>query len=164
MRKALLAACAGILFALPASAKDMSGSWGIGFTRGFDVTGISVRHWMDKQLGFEGILGYRLLNRDNGPDARAFELGGRFLINLVQEQNMHVYGGAGLSLLHRRFDDNSDNGVGAEVFTGAEFFFQGLPNLGFSAELGIDLTDTKDTTTFGTFGGSFVSAGIRYYF
>ncbi|MBI5441206.1 MAG: outer membrane beta-barrel protein [Deltaproteobacteria bacterium] len=169
MKKAVLAACVGLVLAVPAAARDLSGKLGLGFTQAFSpegsgLTSLSARYWLDKQLGIEGVLGFKLVNDDDGPDERFWNLGGRFLIRIVQEDNLHVYGGAGLAVVHEKSDGESDTGVGADAFAGVEFFFQGLPNLGFSTEVGLQLTDTGETTSFGTRGGSFANFGIRYYY
>jgi hypothetical protein len=171
MKKFLLTFCAILLFALPASAKDTAGLWGVGFTKALSpadssLTSISVRYWLDKQLGLEGLFGYNLINRDED-DERAFNLGGRFLVKVVEEQNLHVYGGAGLALLYNKNDSKGEDGkagLGVDAFAGVEYFFQGLPNLGFSSEVGVGLASSGGTTAFGTNGGSFLDFGIRYYF
>lgn len=172
MKKTLAFALAALALSAPAGAKDLSGRWGVGFTKalspestfGEGLTSLSVRYWLDKQLGLEGVLGYKLVNRDDGPDERYSSLGGRFLIKMVEEENLQAYGGAGLAFLYAKEGEDSGSGVGVEAFVGAEYFFQGLPNLGFSSELGLQLSDTGDTTVFGTGGGSFIDFGIRYYF
>lgn len=174
MKRALWIACTVVAFALPAAAKDMTGLWGVGYTKalspqGSGLSAVSVRYWLDKQLGLEGLFGYQLINRDGGADERSMSLGGRFLIKMVEEENLHAYGGAGIAALYHRVElDNGDHqgggGVGVEAFVGAEYFFQGLPNLGFSSEVGLRLADTNDTTVFGTEGDSFANFGIRYYF
>lgn len=174
MKKTLWIACAALMLAVPAAAKDMTGLWGVGFTKaltpkGSDMTAVSARYWLDKQLGLEGLFGYELVNNDDGGDERSLSLGGRFLIKMVEEDNLQVYGGAGLALLYHKYEDaDGDNqggaGLGAEAFAGVEYFFQGLPNLGFSSEVGLKLADDGDRTVFGTDGGSFIDLGIRYYF
>jgi hypothetical protein len=172
MKKCLLTLCAVALFALPASAKDMTGLWGLGYTQALSpanssLTSLSMRYWLDKQLGLEGLFGYNLVNGDNDNDERSFTLGGRFLIKAVEEQNLHVYGGAGLAILYNKNEaanEDGSTGLGVEAFAGVEYFFQGLPNLGFSSEIGLRLADTGDNTVFGTTGGSFLDFGIRYYF
>ncbi|MDW7708881.1 MAG: hypothetical protein SCH98_00290 [Deferrisomatales bacterium] len=166
---ALTLSLALLLFALPAGAKDLSGMWGVGFSKGFAPEGsglssVAVRYWIDRQLAVEFLGGFRLVDRDDGPDERFYNLGGRFLIKFVEEENLHAYGGGGLAWLRERRSGSSDNGVAAEAFAGVEYFFQGLPNLGFTGEVGLGLTDVGDRTTFGTSGESFVNLGMRYYF
>ena len=166
---ALSLVAVALLLAPTAQAKDLADRWGIGFTQGLASTdpghtSLSVRYWLDNQLALEGKTGFSYAKRDNGPDERSFSVGGRFLIKVVEEENLHAYGGAGVSLLTEKHDGNSDQGVGAEVFGGIEFFFQGLPHLGFSTELGLVLEEMGDRTDFRTDGGSFVNLGIRYYF
>ena len=50
------------------------------------------------------------------------------------------------------------------VGIGIEYFFSGLPNLGFSTEVGLTMMDYDDDNSFGTTADSFVGAGIHYYF
>lgn len=169
MRRTLVPALFLLLFALPASAKDLSGMWGVGFSKSFAPEGsglssLAVRYWVDRQLAVEVLGGFRVVDRDDGPDERFYSLGGRFLIKIVEEDNLHVYGGGGLAWLRERRHGDSDNGVGVEAFAGVEYFFQGLPHLGFTGEVGLGLSDVGDRTTFGTNGESFVNLGLRYYF
>jgi hypothetical protein len=168
MKKAVLALCAGLLLAVPAAAKDLSGLVGVGFTNAFSgasgLTSVSARYWVDKQLGIEGLVGFESVNRERGADLNRQVFAARLLLNFVQEDNLHLYGGAGLALLREEFDDDSDSGLGLDLFVGAEFFFQGLPNLGFSSEVGLEISDDGNTTFVGTHGGSFATFGIRYYF
>jgi hypothetical protein len=168
-RLSLALVSATLLLAPAAQAKDLADRWGVGFTQGLASTdpghtSLSVRYWLDSQVALEGRTGFSFSKRDNAPDDRSFSVGGRFLIKAVEEDNLHLYGGAGLSLLTERRDGNSDQGVGAEVFGGAEFFFQGLPHLGFSTEVGLVLEEMGDRTDFRTDGGGFINLGIRYYF
>ena len=168
-RIALTLVATALLIAPTAQAKDLTDRWGAGFTQGLATsepghTSLAVRYWLDSQLAIEGQSGFSYTKRDQGSDSRSFSLGGRFLIKVVEEENLHAYGGAGISLLSEKQGGNSDSGVGAEVFGGVEFFFQGLPHLGFSTELGLVLEEMGDRTAFRTDGGAFAKLGIRYYF
>jgi len=167
VRRAVIAFIA-LAVSLPVHAKDLSGQWGAGFSKalgpeGSGVSSLAVRYWVDRQLALEGLGGFRVVDRNTG-DERFFTLGGRFLIKAVEEENLHVYGGAGLAWLYRKEGGDGNAGVGAEAFAGVEYFFQGLPHLGFSAEAGLSLQDVGDETAFGTWGESFVNLGLRYYF
>ena len=164
-RIALLLVAGALLLAPAAQAKDLADRWGIGFTQGLATTdpghtSLSVRYWIDSQLAVEGQAGFSVSDRDNEPDERSFSVGGRFLIKVVEEENLHAYGGAGISFLNEKEDGNSDQGVGADAFAGVEFFFQGLPHLGLSTEFGLVVEELGDRTDF----GGFASLGIRYYF
>ncbi|MEW6489035.1 MAG: hypothetical protein AB1578_14105 [Thermodesulfobacteriota bacterium] len=169
MKKLALVVLVLLCAALPAGAKDLGGMWGVGFSKGFAPEGsglssVAVRYWVDRQLAVEVLGGFRLVDVDNGPDERFYNLGGRFLIKIVEEDNLHVYGGGGLAWLRQRSRGDSDNGVAVEAFAGVEYFFQGLPHLGFTSEVGLGLSDVGDRTSFGTNGESFVNLGLRYYF
>lgn len=169
MKRSIALALLLTLLALPAWSKDLGGMWGVGFTKAFAPEGsglssLAVRYWVDRQLAVEVVGGFRLVDREDAPDDRYYNLGGRFLIKAVEEENLHVYGGGGVAYLRERHSGDSDSGVGAEAFAGVEYFFQGLPHLGFSSEVGLSLSDVGDNTTFGTNGESFVSVGLRYYF
>lgn len=172
-RLALTLVATALALAPNAYAKDLTDRWGLGFTEGLASTSpghtsLSVRYWMDSQLGLEAHSGFSYNKPENQSSERSFSLGARFLIKVVEEENLHAYGGAGLTLLSEKYNtgtgSNSDIGVGAEVLGGLEFFFQGLPHLGFGTEVGLVLEQMGDRTSFRSDGGSFVRVGIRYYF
>ncbi len=59
---------------------------------------------------------------------------------------------------------NADTANWINVGIGIEYFFSGLPNLGFSTEVGLTFMDNDNNDSFGTTADSFVGAGIHYYF
>ncbi|MBW1865340.1 MAG: hypothetical protein JRI64_06870, partial [Deltaproteobacteria bacterium] len=59
---------------------------------------------------------------------------------------------------------NTKTGTWINVGIGIEYFFSGLPNLGFSTEVGFTFMDYDNDDSFGTTADSFVGAGIHYYF
>jgi len=169
MKKIILSALACLFVASSASAVELSNMWGIGYSKSFlsqdsGISSLSVRYWVDKQLGIEGLFGVLAKERDGGVDERYYNMGARFLIKIVEEDNLHVYGGGGIALIYEKPADDGDSGVAAQGFAGVEYFFQGLPHLGFSSEIGLALKDVGDNTSFGTTGDSFMNMGIRYYF
>ena len=93
------------------------------------------------------------------------DIGGKVYFKLKDEENLHVDAIAGLGFARVDPDEgNTETAKWISVGIGIEYFFSGLPNLGFSTEVGITMTDYDDDTSFGTTGDSFVGAGIHYYF
>lgn len=169
MKKFLIAISVLLAMSSAALASELSGMWGVGYTKAFapydsGLSSLSVRYWVDRQLGIEGFFGLLARENNKGVDQRYYNFGTRFLIKIVEEENLHVYGGGGIAILYEKSDEDGHGGVGAQGFAGVEYFFQGLPHLGFSSEIGLSLQDVGDNTTFGTTGESFMNMGIRYYF
>lgn len=139
---------------------------GVGFNSQLSQAGVnsvSVRYWADDRIGFDGMLGFAL-----GDNNKYFDLGGKILFVLRKEQNASIYGFGLLGIENASTknpftgDTTSDTGVTVAGGLGAEFFLTGLPNLGFSTELGLGYNSTSKI--FGTFGNWIPSAGVRYYF
>ena len=144
-------------------AKDLKGKVGLGFNSQLSPTGmdsISGKYWLNNELGFQGIFGFTFSD-----DVNEYDLGGKALFKIKDEENMYVAAIGGLGLAHVDPDKtDSDTGWWASVGVGLEYFFSGLPNLGFSTEVGFQISDYNDNTAFGTMADTFVSAGIHYYF
>lgn len=151
------------LLAGSGSAKDLKGNLGVGFNSQFspqDVDAISGKYWINNELAVQGILGF---NYSDTVDE--LDLGGKVYFKIQDEENLHVDVIAGLGLTRVDPDKGStETGTWVNVGIGIEYFFNGLPNLGFSTEVGLTLTDYDDDTSFGTTADSFVGAGIHYYF
>ena len=92
-------------------------------------------------------------------------MGGKVYFKLKDEENLHVDAIAGLGFARIDPDKGStETAKWISVGIGIEYFFSGLPNLGFSTEVGVTMMDYDDNTSFGTMADSFVGAGIHYYF
>ncbi|MBN1384292.1 MAG: hypothetical protein JW983_05365 [Elusimicrobia bacterium] len=148
------------------SAKDLSKKAGIGFNSqlsGHDVNSLSIRYWFSKKIAVEGLIGFSL-----GDDVM-FDMGGKFLSVLKEEQNLNIYAFGLLGMESTDIDDNNpltdddDTGITAGAGFGAEFFLIGLDNLGFGAEIGFGFNNADDKSQFGTSAGWLSSVGIRYY-
>jgi hypothetical protein len=59
---------------------------------------------------------------------------------------------------------STESGFQLLAYGGAEFFFAGLENLGFSTEFGPSVTSLSSQVRFATFGDSPLRAGITFYF
>ncbi len=146
--------------AYPSAARNV----GIGFNSQFSnvgLNGISLRYWLSDALGIEGVLGFSF-----GDNVRYFDLGGKILGVLRSEQNLTLYGFGLLGMENREIKiagtTDSDTNIFIGGGLGAEFFLQGIPNLGFGTELGLIYNGW--TEDFGTFASWMPSVGVRYYF
>ena len=152
-----------LLLAGTVYAKDLKGQVGLGFNSQLSPDGmnsLSGKYWLNNELGFQAILGFNFSDEVN-----EYDLGGKAMFKIKDEENMYVAAIGGLGIAHVNPDKgDSDTGWWASAGVGLEYFFSGLPNLGFSTEVGLQLTDYRDNTAFGTAADTFVSAGIHYYF
>jgi len=127
----------------------------------------SVKYWATPLIGIEGLLGFTTAKYEDDKGTGA-TIGAKLHVNVIREPSMNVYSGGGVGIMpvSTDFNDDSDNNVGfmLQGFFGMEFFFQGLPNLGFDVEIGLEYVDYDEFQQFGTYGGGFGLIGVRYYF
>ncbi len=144
-------------------AKDLTGNLGVGFntqlsSRGTDS--ISVKYWFNNEIGIQTIFGF--LSSD---DYDEYNLGSKVYFKVKDEKNLHVdlFGGLGFTHVDPN-DEDSDTDILLDGGLAIEYFFNGLPNLGFSTNLGVAFSDYDDNNSFGTTADTAISAGIHYYF
>lgn len=159
---AIVCVCA-LLVAGTVSAKDLKGKVGLGFNSQLSQTGmdsVSAKYWVNNDLGFQGIFGFTFSD-----DYDEVDLGGKVMYKLIDEENMYVagIGGLGMSRVDPDVGDD-DTGWWLSGGVGLEYFFSGLPNLGFSTEVSIVFSDYYDNSSFNTAADTAISAGIHYYF
>jgi len=164
------------LLVSPASAKDLNGRLGVGFSQQFggdgDFSALSIRYGLPTGKPTTNLA----VELDVGVDvSSATDLfaGGHFLWGAVAEDNMNLYLGAGVGYLQRNVMGVSDTGastspepygtVRVQPSLGAEFFLFGLENLGFTTELGVNLDFGTGGTAVRTVGGA-PAVGMHYYF
>jgi len=144
-------------------AKDLKGNLGIGFNSQFspnDVDALSAKYWINNELAVQGLLGFNYSDTTDELD-----VGGKVYFKIKDEENLHVDAIAGVAFARVDPDEGStETATRLNVGIGIEYFFSGLPNLGFSTEVGFAILDYDDDTSFGTTADSFVGAGIHYYF
>jgi len=135
--------------------------------------GVSVRYYFTDLLGMEASLGFGYYSMDvakrqgdqNGNvDYSAMSLEPKVLFNFLSEEQSVLYAFGGLGLMQYKANDDTETGIRVSAGAGIQWFFSGLPNLGFSAEFGAMYQTMDDITFFGTFGGMLASFGLHYYF
>jgi hypothetical protein len=149
-----------LLLLAPAHAKDLRSHLGLGFNQQFGtVSAISARYGLPAGKPTTNVQ----IEADVGFDLSAvtdpkFFAGGRLLYAVVAEDNMNLYLGAGAGYAV----DGPAGVVRLQPAVGAQFFFFGLENLGFSVEWGVnvDLGASWAVKTVGTAP----SVGVHYYF
>ncbi|MCB9758649.1 MAG: hypothetical protein H6739_02315 [Alphaproteobacteria bacterium] len=149
-----------LLIPLSADAKDLRNRLGVGFQNQFSqMSSISVKYGLparEPAINIQAELnaGFSVLNGT----ADAFFLGARLNYALVAEDNMNLYVAAGGGFLQQ----GELSGVRVQPAAGTEFFLFGLENLGFTAEIGVNL-DYLDGFNVGTVSGG-PAIGVHYYF
>jgi hypothetical protein len=143
-------------------AKDLTNRLGIGFKNqfAFDLPSIALQYYPGPELGLAAVVGV-----DTQKDSSRF--GAMVKLNrlIFLEDNLNFYLGAGAGLLsHEITSGNNESGFELMVYGGAEFFFAGLENLGFSFEFGPSVTSLSSQVRFSTFGDSPLRAGMTFYF
>jgi len=170
-------------------ADDLTGKLGVGFNSqavGLWLWGegayvpysaaISVRYYFIDMVGIDFSLGFGWFETEvDGEDVKysAMLAEPKVLVNFLSEEQAVLYGFGALGLLRYKYpesvsrgdvDYDTDTGVRLSGGVGVHWFFQGLPNLGFSAEFGGMYETLGDDQFLGTFGGMLTNFGIHYYF
>ncbi|MBZ0270521.1 porin family protein [bacterium] len=187
MHKSLAAAAALVLvlaLASGAGAKDLTNRISVGYNNQinfgyiggpnaaladafFTQQAISSRYWINDLLGVEPMFGYFTAKNDD-VGGWALQIAAKVVYNLIMEENMNFYGGGGLGIIPMSIDygrkEVDETGFLLMGFAGMEFFLEGLPNLAFDVEFGLQYIDIDTYAQISTFGGGFGVMGIRYYF
>ncbi len=157
-----------LLAAPNAMAKDLSQRIGAGFNSQIGLSNrldaASVRYWFNRDMGVQGDVAFFNFSPDHGSSQTSFGIGGKFLYNVIKETNMNLYAGGGIYAFTEPGLVDTEGGFSVSGLSGIEFFFQGLPNLGFNLELDLGLKYLNQYgTAFGLQADS-INAGFHYYF
>lgn len=200
MRLLAIISLAAALVAVAPASSQAEGSIGVGWQSICGARCISVKYVVGSSFQLQGIAGHASLTIDDptveyddgskehlgmSVDTSAWMLGGRALFVLNSETNMDVYIGAGVGylLMSGDFEDQGDeiglsgSALGLHAVLGIEYRFQGLPNLGFSTEIGAGYALLNDIEVDAPSGSSdatlkpgtsvtysLVAFGMHYYF
>lgn len=152
----------GFMMMRDANARDLQGRLGLGFNAQFanqrelngEVPAIAAKYAVTKDIAIEGILGLTTTKPGNSVVAM------KFFKSLFFENNLNFYGMLAGGLVTA----NGSSGVDLQGGFGTEFFIPGLESVGFSFEVGGELTNLSGSMVFRTMGASFLDAGMRFYF
>lgn len=156
-----IALLSGVLaFAPTVHAKDLTSRLGVGFRNSyaFDLPSLAAHYYPTSDMGFVGALGI-----DTEDQNSKFALSGGVRKIVFTEDNLNFFMGGVLSMVSKETGGSTDSGFELAALVGAEFFFQGLENLGFNFETGMAVTNVKKVR-FRTMGDSFLRAGMIFYF
>lgn len=150
-----------VAFSVSAQAKDLGHRLGIGYKNQFasDLPGIAIVYYPGAELGLSAIIGV-----DTQEENSRFGLMAKLHRVIFEENNLNFYMGAGAGLVSVETGGKNESGFELLGFGGAEFFFTGLENLGFSFETGVGVTSLSSNVRFRTIGDSPFRAGITFYF
>ncbi len=129
------------------------------------LQGASVRGWFDNKWGLEGNVMYASVDAGSGTDADMYFLAGKVMYAPIIRENSQFYVGFGGGF--GSIDDNLlgygdlDTWVAGPLF-GAEYRFQGLPDLGFNWEVGYQFANMDASGGDVDLNGITVSLGVHY--
>ena len=158
-----------------ASAMDRSGKFGLGIQESFTDTFTSARlgtwslkYGINSDITAQFLIGFDFGNKTTNSD---INFGARALYNVVKHDNSNFYTGLGVGWNQ----DKAGNVAGdarilrINIPLGWEFSFNGLPEVGFSMEAGLDYDYVKAgkasiiSSVGGKVGGN-LGLGVHYYF
>lgn len=196
MKRFCMGAAALLLVSLAGSVATAEVNVGAGYQAMFlgeFLQGASVRAWVDNKWGFEGNIMQASMdvdvdvtdysdpndNYETGADGDLFFLSGKVMYAPIIKENSQFY--VGFELGYGQANLDVDYLVGADLeadvlafgpLFGAEYRFQGIPELGFNWEVGYRFGDASgDGETNGgktdldlSLSGITVCLGVHYYF
>jgi hypothetical protein len=130
----------------------------------------SIRWWMGDTMGLQGIIGQ--INTDSGiVEQNTLLLAVKGLVNIIENENSSFYVGPKVGIAWIDQTESGGKTVDTQqlvfgVFAGTEYFFQGLPEIGFNFDIGYDFAvgDDDVNNDNGNAYGINVTLGAHYYF
>lgn len=143
-----------------AEAKDLRQRLGVGVKNNtsFDLPAIATVYYPSNEIGFTGGLGM-----DTKKDNSTFTLNAGVRRILFYEDHMNFYFGGQAGIVNFEANSEKESGWELNALFGAEFFFAGLENLGFTFEGGAGVVSMKNVR-FRTIADHPLKAGIIFYF
>lgn len=142
-------------------AKPMPQRLGVGIkdNTSQSIPSLTALYNVNNDFAFFGGFGF-----DTQKDYSTMQVNGGIRHVIFHENNLHFYTGGQFAIVNLEDPvQGKHNGFEINFLLGAEFFFTGLENLGFSFEGGVGLSSYKETRVR-TIGDHPLKAGILFYF
>lgn len=142
-------------------AKSMPQRLGVGIkdNTSQSIPSVMALYNLNDQFAFFGGFGF-----DTRKDYSTTQINVGIRHVVFHETNLHFYTGGQFAIVNIEDPINKkQNGFEVNALLGAEFFFTGLENIGFSFEGGFGLSSYKETRVR-TIGDHPLKAGILFYF
>ena len=149
------------LLSAKAFAKDLASRLGVGYRNSLvttDLPSMAVFYSPNNDVQVLASLGV-----DTQEDNSKFGFLGGVRRVIFKEENMNFFLGGNVAMVNSEVAAKKDSGFELAGLVGGEFFLHGLDSLGFQFESGVGIT-TVGKTRFRTTGGSFLNAGMAFYF
>ena len=161
MKRVLFLMVAILTMALSGQAKEMNQRLGVGPKKpfSFGLESIAVHYWPNADYTITGALGI-----ETTKDMSSFGLQGGIRRLLYGERNMNFFVGGAFGLVSTEIGGENNSGFELSALSGAEFFFEGLENLGINFQMGVGVVSLKSSNSFKTIAQSPVEAGFIFYF
>ncbi len=158
----------------------------VGSQFGLAAIGVSVKYWITPTIGLQTTYGRTSFSVKEEHSVRtdfneedilsAWDIGGRFLYRILQEENMNAYFGVGISRIKASSESKSSfpgsedskddiSIFGMEAIAGAEWSFSEIPHLAFFSELGfarLRYTDEDDYQYYDSVTDTFKTETRKY--
>jgi hypothetical protein len=152
---------ATVLVAPGAQAKDLTHRLGVGFKNNtsMSVPSIAAVYYSSKDMAWTASAGFDTQKNNSSMQVSA---GVRQMIYF--ENNLNFYAGAQAGIInYETLATGKSTGFELLAVGGAEFFFTGLENLGFTVEAGVGLSTAHETRLRSTADDP-LRAGVIFYF
>ncbi len=163
LKPAAVVCALGLFFILTGTASAQYNDFGelkkvgVGFQSSFPVYGISGIYNLNEQMSGQAVIGFF-------GTVKIFS--GRFLYKFKRQDNLNVYGYGMLgAFMHKSWvtlegKDKTETILGLGAGVGIEYYFDGLPEIGWNAEIGFGLVDFD----YYDFSAIMFGLGAHYYF
>lgn len=140
-------------------AKDLTQRLGVGVRQDSQVSQAVVHYYPTADYTWVGGLGLDTLSQ-----ASQTHLSVALRRHIFFEQNLNYHAGGRVTFVSQDSGNQTDSGFALAAVSGVEFFFQGLENLAFQAEVGVELSTIGSASRFRTVGGTLAQTGVVFYF
>jgi len=140
-------------------AKDMTQRLGVGIRQEDQLSQAVIHYYPTADYTWVGGVGIDTLSQNSRSN-----LSVALRRHVLFEQNLNFHAGGRVTFMSQEQGNQTDSGFALAAVSGVEFFFQGLENLAFQAEVGVELSTLGSVSRFRSVGGTLAQTGVVFYF